>query len=92
MSVHRTESWVDAADERRCGVVQDIDNEPIEQALLRQLDDSIIAMISEFFTEIHYDIPEMRGSFGPGLKIRLPAVINEIQGFRMRGLRCHYWP
>lgn len=33
-----------------CLPVQDIDNEPIEQALLKQLDDETIPMISEFFT------------------------------------------
>ena len=33
--------------------LQDIDNEPIEQALLRQLDESIISMIAEFFTGEH---------------------------------------
>jgi hypothetical protein len=33
-----------------CGLAQDIDNEPIEQALLQQLDDSTIGMIAEFFT------------------------------------------
>lgn len=72
--------------------MQDIDNEPIEQALLKQLDDGVIDMIAEFFTEIHFDIAEMRGSFGTGLKSTLPGVINEIRGFRDRGLRIHYWP
>lgn len=31
-------------------VAQDIDNEPIEQALLKQLDEPTIGMIAEFFT------------------------------------------
>ena len=31
-------------------VVQDIDNEPIEQALLKQLDEPTVGMIAEFFT------------------------------------------
>jgi hypothetical protein len=35
-------------------VVQDIDNEPIEQALLKQLDDPTIGMIAEFFTGLHF--------------------------------------
>ena len=42
--------------------------------------------------EIHFDNPEMRGSFGFNLTTELPDVINEIQGFRMKGLRIHYWP
>ena len=113
-----------------CPSLQYIYNAPIALALLRQLDDSIISMIAEFFTgenpfarrtarcassalhlrctlsgttecsicfhrrhaEIHFDIPEMRGSFGFNLTTKLPAVIDEIQGFRMKGLRIHYWP
>jgi hypothetical protein len=70
----------------------DIDNEPIEQALLQQLDDSTIGMIAEFFTEIHFNITEMREDFKQSGKISLSAVINELHEFRKRGLRIHYWP
>lgn len=75
-----------------CDYAQDIDNEPIEQALLKQLDDATIGMISEFFTEIHFNITEMREDFKESGKIKLPVVVNELHEFRNRGLRIHYWP
>lgn len=49
-------------------------------------------MIAEFFTEIHFNITEMREDFKQSGKIKLPTVINELHAFRHRGLRIHYWP
>lgn len=70
----------------------DIDNEPIEQALMKQLDPGVTDKIAEFFFEQHFDIAEMRSNFGTGLTTKLPEVLQLFHEVRNTGLRLHYWP
>mmetsp|Transcript_3909 Transcript_3909/g.11347 ORF Transcript_3909/g.11347 Transcript_3909/m.11347 type:complete len:385 (-) Transcript_3909:471-1625(-) len=69
----------------------DIDNAPIEQALMDQLDDEVVSMIGEFFFEQHYDCPEMSPYFG-GTGVGYSEVYERFHKIRSRGLRIHYWP
>ncbi len=70
----------------------DIDNAAIKQALMKQLDSATVEMIAEFFYEQHFDIMEMRSSFGPNQRAKLPQVLQTFGDFRASGLRIHYWP
>jgi hypothetical protein len=42
--------------------------------------------------EIHFNDPDMYKFFGKSQKLKLPAVIDQLQEFRRQGLRMHYWP
>lgn len=42
--------------------------------------------------EIHFNNTDMIKHFGQNLTVQLPAVINQLQEYRQRGLRIHYWP
>lgn len=72
----------------------DIDNEPIEQAMMKQLreNEGIVDMVAEMYFEQHFNATEMRWSFGTGLKTQLADVQQHFFDFRTRGLRLHYWP
>jgi len=71
----------------------DIDNEPIEQALMAQLDADTASKIAELFFEQHFDIPEMRVYFHSSKgATKLPQVLDMFHKFRSLGSRLHYWP
>lgn len=70
----------------------DIDNAPIEQKLMDQLDDDVIPKIAEFFFEQHFDAPEMVRHFHVFHDVSFPQMLDRFGKFRRRGLRLHYWP
>jgi len=69
----------------------DIDNAPIELALMDQLEDDVISMIGEFYFEQHFDCPELSGAFGK-TGVRYAEVYERFTALRQKGLRIHYWP
>ncbi len=72
--------------------LQDIDNEPLETELIRQLDNSVISMIQALYFEKHYDVEEMRKYFGGGLSDNYTDAFEQLSGLRHMGLQLHAWP
>ena len=54
--------------------------------------DELLGMVAEMYFEQHFDVEEMRPSFGTGLNTTLADVEQMFYEFRSRGLRLHYWP
>ena len=52
----------------------------------------VLGMIAEMYFEQHFDVAEMRSSFGSGLTTTLADVQRLFHDFRSKGLRLHYWP
>ena len=52
----------------------------------------LMRMIAEIFFEWHFVAPEMRASFGSGLKTNSADCARGLRRLRDAGLRIHYWP
>lgn len=69
----------------------DIDNEELESKIVQSLLE-ISHVLGEVFFEKHFDAPEMRPYFGPGLTTDLKGTLQMFHQFRSAGVRLHYWP
>jgi hypothetical protein len=66
----------------------------IEQPIMAAFDlmPELRHMVAEVFFEWHFDAPEMRMNFGPGLNTTSADCAKAFNLWRSSGLRIHYWP
>lgn len=78
----------------------DVDTPYVEIPLALQIanDPSMAALIDEFFIEIHFDCPLLRGCWGTvpksidGFTLDRVSAMKILQKFRTMGIRSHFWP
>jgi hypothetical protein len=78
----------------------DIDTPSVEIPLALQIlaNPGIAELIDEFFFELHFNCPLMKGCWGvqpdtvAGLKMDRISAMNLFQKYRQLGIRSHFWP
>lgn len=78
----------------------DIDTPSVEIPLALQIasDPSLAELIDEFFIEIHFNCPLLKGCWGTvpeyvdGFKLDRVSAMKLLQKYRTMGIRSHFWP
>jgi hypothetical protein len=78
----------------------DIDTPTVEVPIALDIlaNPDVAELIDEFFFELHFNCPLLKGCWGPvpestsGLKLDRISAMNLFQKYRTMGIRSHFWP
>ena len=72
----------------------DIDHPNTETPLVAAMleDDDALALIDDFYYELHFGLKEMEGFWGGGMPGDLVSATSVFRRFREKGVACQFWP